>query len=55
LKELEKLEEAVYAKRFDGRIDAVRKAFKEYRDSLVRVSWHKRIMNYFSITGDHNK
>lgn len=47
MKELEKLEEAVYAKRFDGRIDGIKKAFKVYKDSLVRASWHERIINRF--------
>ena len=40
---LEKLERAIVAVRFDGRIKAIKEAFKEYKDSLI---W-QRIKGWF--------
>ena len=55
LKELDDLKKAIEAKRFDGRIAAIRKAFKAYKESLIRISWHERIMNCFSRNRGHDK
>lgn len=38
---LDELKEAVNADRFDGRIDAIKKAFKAYKKSLELSRWER--------------
>jgi hypothetical protein len=47
MNEFEKLEEAIGADRFDGRIKAIKEAFKEYKESLEKPSLWQRIKRWF--------
>jgi len=49
MKELKKLKEAIEAKRFDGRIEEIRKAFKAYKESFGLSRW-QRFKRWFTFT-----
>lgn len=46
LKELDDLKKAIEAKRFDGRIAAIRKTFKAYKKSLEKFSWWEQFKRW---------
>lgn len=52
---LEKLEEAIGADRFDGRIKAIKEAFKEYKESLGKPSLWQRIKEWFKSISKRTK
>ncbi len=48
--ELDRLEIAVKAPRYDGRIKAIKKLFKEYKESLVVTSRWQKLKRWFTTT-----
>lgn len=49
MSKFDELREAVYANRFDGRIEAIRKAFEAYEERLELSRW-KRIKKWLKTT-----
>lgn len=47
MKELDGLETAIKAKRFNGRIEAIRKAFEAYKKAIGNVSTWGKIKAWF--------
>lgn len=55
MSKLDELREAVYADRFDGRIEGIKEAFEEYKKAIEKPSLWQRIRDYFKKGGVINE